>query len=588
MYAMVQYYLLYHKAAYQAKEWYLHNYTKFLYPKANLASPRISEFLEALGSAENRRAYLLAHIPYLLKSTNDELCILVDSTGMPNKCDLEYTRVSVHEGEVSIEFRVIVVVQKSTGLPVYYEMIAGNVVDVSTIQSYHVEYSIGDAAYSCPAVLERLVLSGIDFMTRLNPTYDTYKDVVKRHLEDLDDKGKSVLFHGRQVRIFRCETVIATEKETGKEMTGNIYLCRDINSWHSKSNHLLSSKKAKSMTTEERDQECKRFGLFALVTTIDMKEEGVLKEYYTRQAIEQFFDYGKNYANYMPVRCHKKETVSGHLLLSFVATFILVLIKNKLNILDSPYARIPLSLVEEADDEEIIRVDNGDGTDIEVLVDQDPLMGIFQASPAALFGELQFQKAEVFPKQIVPSVPTAAAGDIYRAYHLASPLTIHWNEAEGESTYEFRLGEGNHCTRRIAFSRRSTATDEKILQAREKKAREKAAQLKTYLGENEEQETPQEKPKRGRGRPPGAKNKKTLAREADLAQLQSEGKAEPKRGRGRPPGSKNKKTLEKEAAERARQEAEANKPRRRGRPLGSKNKKTLAREAKATQETTSS
>ena len=140
-------------------------------------------------------------------------------------------------------------------------MIPGNIVDVSTIQSvirnlknlgYKVQYSLGDAAYSCPAVLERLVLSGIDFMTRLNPTYDTYKTAVEEHLTDLDKEGKSILFHGREVKIYKCTCVIATEKETGQEHIGNIYLCRDINSWHSKSNHLLNSKKAKSMTCAER------------------------------------------------------------------------------------------------------------------------------------------------------------------------------------------------------------------------------------------------------------------------------------------------------------------------------------------------
>ena len=303
LYAMLQYYLLYNEAAYKAEEWYHHNFVKFLYPKACPKSPRISEFLEAIGSEENKRDFLLSHIPYLLKSTNEELCILVDSTGMPNKCNLEYTRVSVHEGAVNIEFRVIVVVQKSTGLPVYYEMIPGNVVDVATLQTvirklenmgYHVEYSLGDAAYSCPALLERLVLAGIDFMTRLNPTYDTYKKVVEEHLTELDEKGHKVLFHGREVKILKCTSVIATDRETGEDITGNVYLCRDINSWHGKSSHLLNSKRAKEMTCDERDQECERFDLFALVTTIDMKEEDVLAEYYIRQAVEQFFDYAKN------------------------------------------------------------------------------------------------------------------------------------------------------------------------------------------------------------------------------------------------------------------------------------------------------
>ncbi|MBQ7586136.1 MAG: hypothetical protein IJU40_07805 [Desulfovibrionaceae bacterium] len=38
----------------------------------------------------------------------------------------------------------------------------------------HVEYCITDAGYSCPANIERLVLSGIEFMLRLSPNFNIY------------------------------------------------------------------------------------------------------------------------------------------------------------------------------------------------------------------------------------------------------------------------------------------------------------------------------------------------------------------------------------------------------------------------------
>ena len=90
--------------------------------------------------------------------------------------------------------------------------------------------------------------------------------------------------------------------------------------------------------------------------------------------------------------------------------------------------------------------------------------------------------------------------------------------------------------------------------------------------------------KRGPGRPKGSKNKKTLAREAFEASLREEALREQiKRGRGRPKGSKNKTTLAREAAEAAaaarEQELQQEVKRGRGRPKGSKNKTTLAREA---------
>lgn len=85
---------------------------------------------------------------------------------------------------------------------------------------------------------------------------------------------------------------------------------------------------------------------------------------------------------------------------------------------------------------------------------------------------------------------------------------------------------------------------------------------------SEEPEATKRKP----GRPKGSKNKKTLEREAAMANMPPA----PKRKPGRPKGSKNKKTLEREA-----QAAAALAPKRgRGRPKGSKNKKTLEREAR--------
>lgn len=76
----------------------------------------------------------------------------------------------------------------------------------------------------------------------------------------------------------------------------------------------------------------------------------------------------------------------------------------------------------------------------------------------------------------------------------------------------------------------------------------------------------EEKPKRGPGRPPGSKNKKTLALEAAIAAGLVE--QPPKRKPGRPKGSKNKKTLEREAREARIAEGR----RGPGRPKGSKNK----------------
>lgn len=280
LYSLLHYYLLTDAADMHAEYWYKNSYTSFLYPKANLASQRISDFYKAVGSDNNRRTFLAEHIRYLTGSTDDEYYVLIDSTGCPNACDIPITKVSRHENDVNIEFRVIAVVQQSTGLPVYYEIIPGNVVDISTVDNVirklglygcKVKYVLGDAGYCCPATMERLVLSGIDFMTRMNPTYNLYKDTVALHYQELaeSEDTNTVRYRGRLVNVIKIKSVIGTDKESGEKKSGFIYLCRDIQSYHSKANHLMKARYAKNMTSSEILKATEKFGVFAIVSTLD-------------------------------------------------------------------------------------------------------------------------------------------------------------------------------------------------------------------------------------------------------------------------------------------------------------------------------
>lgn len=580
LYAMICYYVLEDRANSHAETWYRHNYVSYIYPHANVYSQRISDLLATLGEPEQKRNFLLAHIEYVLSSTDRDVSVLIDSTGMPNKCGLSITRYSNHEGDVNIEFRMIALVQRSTGLPLFYEIIPGNVVDISTTtrimqlaERYNckVSYAIGDAGYCCPATMEKLILSGIDFMTRLNPTYDNFKNILAEHSRELDDSSNFIRFKNRLVSVVKIETVIAKETSTGVEHKGFLYLCKDHQSNASKKDHLMSSKVSRTMKTEELIEACERFGIFAIVCTKDLTREEILPEYYVRQDIEQYFDYGKNYARFLPVRHHNEKTLAGHMLLAFIATFIVVMIKNRLNILDSTYTEIPgiLSETEASSDGsteyEIVTVSE-DGASKQYYIKQDPLASVFRESPSSLFYELRCQKAEVFKMDIIPEIPVRQAKDFYEAFKLHSPSLVRRNSDKIEP--EFVDGEQNRLTRKLAFARKPTVTDEDIERRRQKKS-QTAESAKTATSAesqdsgsvDENAQTPKKK-----GRPKGSKNKATLLREAE--EKANGGNGKPARRPGRPKGSKNKKTLQREAE----QAQNGFKKRRRGRPIGSKNK----------------
>ena len=481
LFAMLYYYILEDSANCHADIWYRHNYVSFLHPKANVYSQRISDLLACLGSPEQKRKFLLEHIEYVLGSSDGEVSVLIDSTGFPNKCDLPLTRVSVHEGEVHIEFRMIALVQKETGLPLFYEIVSGNIVDVSTVEHIvrlakqyrcEVAYAIGDAGYCCPSTMEKLVLAGIDFMTRLNPAYETFSHVMEEHGKELEDEGNTIRYRNRLVRVAKVSAPIALDKETGKTVNGFVYLCKDMQSSASKQDHLMSSPKCKDLTTEEIMKLCRKFGIFAIATTRDLAPEEVLPEYYVRQNVEQYFDFGKNYARFIPVRQQTMETLAGHMLLAFIATFVVILVKNRLSVVGTHYSEIPLKLCSDLD-EDLIPVTDEDGT-TRYFQQQDPIQKVFRASPSTLFCELRGLKAEIFDDEIIPCVPVRQAKDFYEAFKLFAPLAVLRKDSGLE--YEYHDGEVCKLSRKVAFGRKPVISDEKILKKRSQRAAKKHRQ----------------------------------------------------------------------------------------------------------------
>ena len=584
--ALLHYYLLSPNADSHSNVWFDKNFAKYLYPEANLYSQRISEFYETIGKDDVQRiSFLEKHIEYVLKSTDDECCIIIDSTGCQNACDVPITRVSRHENDINIEYRVILVVQRSTGLPLYYEIIKGNVIDSATLDRVRktlenlglkVTDVLADAGYSCPSNLERLILAGSDFMMRLNPTYNLYKEAFKKAslLHNPDNSVKRIIYRNRHVNVLKIPSVIAKDKETGTDIMGYIYLCLDEEAYHEKTARLLRGNKTrKKPLTEKQLGEAKaKLGVFAIVDTRDLDEKDVLPEYYLRQAVEQFFDYAKNYAKMMPVRNHKVATIAGHMTMSFIATFLCVLIKNRMNMMDSSYCAVPDYFRDKiSDDEKTITIQTENGKQHLVMV-QDPLKDIFESSPGALFSELEYVGAVYYPekkeiqrkKSIIIDQPHKNASQFLEAFGLNFPLNIEILE-DGSLIYHMKNNAKETCSRALAFTR--PLSEEDLLKVKEEAERKKqlekqeeaaanvapeksnasnanGTETKEEGKENAEPKA-QSQPKK-RGRPIGSLNKKTLERLAEQKKMEEEGLVLPmeKRGRGRPKGSKNKKKTE--------------------------------------------
>jgi hypothetical protein len=314
-----------------AERWFEGSYAQFLYPKAVLASPRISEFMQRLGKEETKRSFFEAYTPFLKKLPGVSENVLIDSTGLPNDIHFDYTKVNNHNGVISREVRLIYVVERNTGLPVYFRYVAGNIVDVITLRvtinhlkahGMDVKHGILDAGYCSEKNINELYSSDIPFLIRL-PNNTMAKGLIRKFGGNVNNKEYALEYGDRLLFMKRVPTklfghdayaYIAIDFQRQKEEQERYY--RKV---------VENSRKKKKGKTEKDEND---MGYFVLISSEMLDTSEVMPLYYMRQTIEQTFDFAKNDVALVPVRTHTDETFRGHLMLSFMATVLLISVKR--------------------------------------------------------------------------------------------------------------------------------------------------------------------------------------------------------------------------------------------------------------------
>jgi hypothetical protein len=382
LYAMICYYAVCSMANCHAQSWWEGSYARILYPKANLSSQRISDFLTAIGDEYSQREFFKEYFKMLDQSGSDTGNVLIDSTGLPNSIHFPLTAISNHNGEISNEVRLIYVVQQKTGLPLYFRYCPGNVIDTTTLtrcleelkaQGINVKFAVLDAGYYTEDNIRELFENRISFVTRLKGNLVIYRDLVEEHLHSLESRENLVEYNGRYVYL-KCVPI---------RLHGHnayAYVGLDIERKSSESRKTFRRAKDRKMDAGQVFDTIAGQGVFIIVSSRRIATAGLLPLYYTRQQIEQVFDIGKNYADMLPLRVQTEETFRGHLLLTFIVTVVLKQLQDAL------------------------------------------LKTTF--NPISLFMNLRNQKCKVFSGKIVSHETFRKANDIYRLFKIKCPAVI--------------------------------------------------------------------------------------------------------------------------------------------------------------------
>jgi transposase len=368
------------KASKFVESWWNETFIKYIYPNAIVKSQRISEFLIQLGKEENYRKFFSNYISYINKN-NSGTNILIDSTGLPNDIKFDLTKISNHNGVKSNEVRLIVISEKNTGYPIYFKYLPGNFVDVSTLRNIineldqykiNISNAILDAGYYSEGNLKALFESKIPFMIRLCSNRSIYKDLLQNYSSDLETLKYNIEYSGRQLFI---------KMVPYKYLNHNIYayLAIDIKERLYQQLHIYENRD-KFDNEDKISEKLKRCGFFIILSTEHIENSNLLPCYYSRQTIEQIFDYAKNDLDLLPLRIHNEETFRGHLFLCFLSTILFIYLNN-------------------------------------ILREK-------KQSLSAVIDSLSRFNCQIYPNNIIPNCPSKIVNDVAKCFNIKIPEII--------------------------------------------------------------------------------------------------------------------------------------------------------------------
>ena len=395
--ALVVFYIVSGEAVCHAMEWYTGNYASIIYPKANMDGRRISEFYESLGQEYNYRSFFDTYIPLVTKNS-DNVKVIIDSTGLPNDVHMPDTAISNHNGDISNEVRLIVVMDKDRNMPLFARYVPGNIVDSSTLirtimelrqQGVRCSYALMDAGYPTEANIRELYDSKIDFMARLDSGSDLYKGLMDETLQNIVDRENFTLYGERRLYVKKVPCDLAMF------CPGFAYCILDVDRKNQEDSVLAKKAFKEGLTAGEAFDSMSRTGFLVIMSNMDLKNSEVLPDYYARQYIEQFLDIGKGSASLLPLRVHSEDTFRGHLLVAFIAAAVVQNLQNELT---------ELGKVKKQGSER--RTGNKSPNMVSALMD------------------FRNQKCKVYDEVILPREPQAKANAVYRLFGLDVPYAI--------------------------------------------------------------------------------------------------------------------------------------------------------------------
>ena len=261
----------------------------------------------------------------------------VDSTPLPNDIDNNPFNALCCHGVSSSEVmtRLILVLDEKTGLPVWYDIIPGNILDINTVMTI-----VNDVADTLGIEIDSLVLDAGYVSKELIGAFHigTDKTIIGRmparkgypyktlywEVKDLIGKGKYA-FVRKHHAYFGIQKKITLFDEP---IYAYVYVDQH-NALKRFSDYLVEHEEEFSeLKVRDKDWYTVKYGYFVLVSNIDASPKELLSDYFCRTEIEVVFKTAKEYLELLPLSKWTDTTVRGKILHDIIDTTAVLLLRK--------------------------------------------------------------------------------------------------------------------------------------------------------------------------------------------------------------------------------------------------------------------
>ncbi len=320
--------LIYPSAMRHVSTWYQGNILQNLLPESHLSSQQISVMLKKVGDDTLHKDFFKAFIKQFVTADKGTI---IDSTALPNQIDTPFTTWGYGDGVINKQIKFLLVADKEN-TPIYYRCVPGNISDVGSLEttikellSFSIETTsvLIDAGYYSESNLLDLYNRKINFVTRMPATSTLYKNLIKEDVPGLEKPCYATILGKKRVLFIKKKEVDLF----GKRAFAYIVLDQERKSRETRNLLLRRLEEDEEDALEEK---MLSRGIMVLISSSDQPESEIVSIYYLRQSIERLFAFSKSDLNLLPLRVHSHETMQGFLLITFLALFLFMKIKDKL------------------------------------------------------------------------------------------------------------------------------------------------------------------------------------------------------------------------------------------------------------------